>query len=207
MASRYLPAEGQLGGDWYDVFLLPEQRLGVVIGDVIGHGLSSAIVMGRMRSALRAYALEFPDPADVLTRLNAKFCHFEPDAMATVLYAVADPPYAELKVSRAGHPAPILLDGTPALAGPPDVPIGLNIDRPRHTETLRLPAELPMLMFTDGLVERRDGEETKHNLRRLAELDAGTAEEVCSRVIQTMFEESGPEDDAALIVLRRTTSA
>lgn len=204
MASRYLPAEGQLGGDWYDVFLLPDDRLGLVIGDVIGHGLESAIVMGRMRSALRAYALEFPDPADVLTRLNAKFCHFEPDAMATVLYAVAEPPYAELSISRAGHPAPILLDGSPAMSQDPDLPIGLKVDQPRHSECLRLPPDVPMLMFTDGLVERRSARDTRHNLQALADLGIGSAEDVCARAIRTMFDDAGPEDDAALIVVRRT---
>lgn len=207
MASRYLPAEGQLGGDWYDVFLLPEGRLGIVIGDVVGHGLEPAVVMGRMRSALRAYALEFADPADALTRLNSTFCYFEPEAMATVLYAVADPPYAELRVSRAGHPRPLLLDSSGALSKQPDLPIGLPVDRPRHTETLRLPLDVPLIMYTDGLVERRSSQETRRNIRAMANLEPGSGDPVCAQAIQTMFDTSGPEDDAAMVVLRRVSAS
>jgi sigma-B regulation protein RsbU (phosphoserine phosphatase) len=79
-----------VGGDWYDVFHLPSGRLGVVIGDVAGRGLSATVVMGRLRSALRAYALEFDNPAEVLAKLDRKVQHFEPRIMATVSYAVIE---------------------------------------------------------------------------------------------------------------------
>ncbi len=88
MAVRYVPGAGVVGGDWYDVFTLPDGQLGVVIGDVAGSGLAAAVIMGRMRSALRAYALETADPAAVLAKLDAKMQHFEPGAVATVAYAV-----------------------------------------------------------------------------------------------------------------------
>src|SRR5690348_8842557 len=92
VAARYVPgAELGVGGDWYDLFTLPSGHTGVTIGDVAGNGLHAAIVMGRIRSALRAYALETTDPADVLTRLDRKMQLFEPDALATVIYAVLDP--------------------------------------------------------------------------------------------------------------------
>jgi len=78
LAARYVPGKGVVGGDWYDVFTLPSGQLGVVIGDVTGSGLQAAVIMGRMRSALRAYALETPDPATVLAKLDAKMQHFEP---------------------------------------------------------------------------------------------------------------------------------
>src|SRR5213076_2919679 len=85
MAARYVPGTGKVGGDWYDVFPLPSGGVCAVIGDVAGTGLQAAVIMGRIRSALRAYALEAADPADVLDRLDRKMRHFEPDAMATVL--------------------------------------------------------------------------------------------------------------------------
>ena len=89
VAARYVPgADIGVGGDWYDLFTLPSGNVGITIGDIAGSGLRAAVVMGRIRSALRAYAMETDDPADVLTRLDRKVQRFEPDAMATVVYAV-----------------------------------------------------------------------------------------------------------------------
>ncbi len=99
VAVRYLPAEGDLGGDWYDVFTLPNGKVGFVMGDVEGHGLRAAVAMGRLRSALRAYALDYDDPAEVLHRLDRKLCYFESDISATVVYAVSEPPFDVVTVS------------------------------------------------------------------------------------------------------------
>ncbi len=107
IASRYVPGSGIVGGDWYDVFVLPSGELGVVIGDVAGSACR-AIVMGRMRSALRAYALETTDPAEVLDRLDRKMQHFEPRALATVLYAVIDPALDWAHIASAGHLPPVV---------------------------------------------------------------------------------------------------
>ena len=101
LAVRYLPAEGDLGGDWYDIFTLPDGAVGIVMGDVEGHGLRSAVAMGRLRSALRAYALDYDDPAEVLHRLDRKLCYFEGDISATVVYAVSRPPYETIVLSNA----------------------------------------------------------------------------------------------------------
>ncbi|MPY85954.1 MAG: SpoIIE family protein phosphatase, partial [Actinophytocola sp.] len=91
LAARYVPGgEAGVGGDWYDVFTLPSGRLGVVIGDVVSHGLRAAVIMGRMRSALRAYALETEDPAVVLEKLDRETGNFEPGVMATVGFAIYD---------------------------------------------------------------------------------------------------------------------
>ena len=111
MAARYIPGSGAVGGDWYDVFTLPSGQLCVTVGDVAGSGLPAAVIMGRMRSALRAYALETTDPAEVLGRLDRKMQHFEPDALATVLYAVIEPGLDQMHVGPgrafpAGHRAP-----------------------------------------------------------------------------------------------------
>src|SRR5580700_7719114 len=126
MAGRYIPGDGAVGGDWYDVFTLPTGELCVVIGDVAGSGLPAAVIMGRMRSALRAYALETRDPAEVLSRLDRKMQHFEPDAMATVLYAVFDQSLDQMHVSLAGHFPPVIArSGQPAEVA--DIPTGLMI--------------------------------------------------------------------------------
>ncbi|HEY7274460.1 MAG TPA: SpoIIE family protein phosphatase, partial [Trebonia sp.] len=108
LAARYVPGSGNVGGDWYDVFLLPDGKLGVVIGDVAGSGLSAAVVMGRMRSTLRAYILQAADPAAALRMLDRKMQYFEPDAMATVLYGLYTPGTGELTYSTAGHLPPVL---------------------------------------------------------------------------------------------------
>jgi len=109
VAARYVPGSGQVGGDWYDTFVLPSGELGLVVGDVAGSGLGAAVIMGRIRSALRAYALEFPGPADVLGKLDRKMQYFEEnDVMATVSYAVLDPDSGQLRVCSAGHLPPVI---------------------------------------------------------------------------------------------------
>src|SRR6266851_1023882 len=90
IAARHVAGQGVVGGDWYDVFQLPTGELGVAIGDVAGSGLEAAVIMGRVRSALRSYALDTRDPAEVLARLDRKMQHFEPDSIATVMYGVFD---------------------------------------------------------------------------------------------------------------------
>ncbi|WP_344681149.1 GAF domain-containing SpoIIE family protein phosphatase, partial [Saccharopolyspora taberi] len=157
--ARYVPgADPRIGGDWYDVFRLPSGHVGIVIGDVAGSGLAAAVVMGRLRSALRAYALETRDPAEVLHKLDRKVTHFEPGAMATVGYSVYDPSTFRLRVSLAGHLAPVV--GAPGrrarlAALPVDPPVGLGVTRHRRTGTVDVPPGGVVCFCTDGLVERR----------------------------------------------------
>ena len=108
LAARYVAGSGAVGGDWYDVFVLPDGKLGVVVGDVAGSGLEAAVIMGRMRSALRAYVLETPDPATALRMMDRKIQYFEPNAMATVLYGLYTPGTGDFTVSSAGHLPPVL---------------------------------------------------------------------------------------------------
>ena len=205
IAARYVPGDGQVGGDWYDVFTLPSGELCLVMGDVAGSGLEAAVIMGRMRSALRAYALETPDPADVLTRLDRKMQHFEPEAMATVLYAVLNPTAGQVRISVAGHFPPIVTaPGQQAaladIAG--DVPIGVADRWHRHATTLRLVPGATLCFFTDGLVERRD----KPLDDRIAQLgravSAGPPESVCASVMRALIGDEQVGDDVALLVLR-----
>jgi sigma-B regulation protein RsbU (phosphoserine phosphatase) len=206
MAARYRPGKATVGGDWYDVFTLPSGEVGIVMGDVAGHGLPAAGVMGRMRTALRAYALETSDPAEVLRRLNRKIQHFEPDATATVLYAVCDPGLSRIRVSSAGHWPPVLaLPGCAArpLDVPPDVLIGVGDGNSRRATCVMLPPGALLCFYTDGLVERRDSS-VPSGISRLCEaVYAGPPEKVGAAVMSALLGREPAEDDVALLLLRR----
>jgi phosphoserine phosphatase RsbU/P len=208
LAGRYIPAQGQLGGDWYDVFTLPGGRLGFVMGDVAGHGLAAATVMGRLRSALRAYALEYEDPATVLARLDAKITHFEAGVFATVLYGVTQDPFEEFVFSSAGHLRPLVI----GQRGPADfadihvdLPLGVGLDYPRSSTKVAMGHGDALMMFTDGLIERRPPADQHAGLGALlVSVGSGDAETLCNVAIEAMFGHAAPEDDAALLVIRRT---
>jgi anti-sigma regulatory factor (Ser/Thr protein kinase) len=207
LAGRYLPAgEGGVGGDWYDVFSLPSGRIGVVMGDVIGRGLAAAVVMGRLRSALRAYALDEAEPHKVLERLDRKLQHFEAGQMTTVLYAVLDPRLISFDVSSAGHPLPMLaLPGaTPnTIDARIDPPLGVAPGLSRRTSSIDVPDGALLAFFTDGLVERRN-EPLEQGLERLsAALKGESAERSCTSAVNAMIGGDALHDDAALLVLRR----
>jgi len=207
MAARYVPGHDfGIGGDWYDVFALPSGWLGVVIGDVSGHGLASAVVMGRVRSALRAYALISDDPAEVLTLLDRKVHHFETGNLTTALYAMISPDRTAVHISLAGHLPPILAaPGQPA--GVPYIPVGppLGIGRParvRTTTIIDFPPGAVLVSYTDGLVEHR-GEIIDVGIKRLADaIRPDAAEAVCDAIMASTGTER-PTDDIAVLVVRR----
>ncbi|MTD59451.1 ATP-binding SpoIIE family protein phosphatase [Amycolatopsis pithecellobii] len=206
-AARYVPGGlSNFAGDWYDVFPLPNGWLGIVIGDVVGHDLPAAVVMGRLRSALRAYSLETTNPADVLTRLDRKAQHFEPGMMATVLYGTLEPNFDRLNLSSAGHLAPMLArsGGQADFADLTiDPPIGAVRDARRHSVSIELPPGMLVCLYTDGLVERRRKpiDEGLEQLR--STVTARSAEDVCAVAMATLIGDSVPEDDVALLVFRR----
>jgi sigma-B regulation protein RsbU (phosphoserine phosphatase) len=206
MAGRYVPGSGVVGGDWYDAFILPSGELCVVMGDVAGSGLPAAVIMGRMRSALRAYALETPDPAEVLRRLDRKMQHFEPDALATVLYAVFDPGLDQVRVCLAGHFPPVIaLPGQPAeLASiATGLMIGVSPDAPRRVTTLPVPAGALLCFYTDGLIER-PGQLIDDGLERLRRVVvAQPPEAVCAEVMGELVGSEPARDDIALLIVRR----
>ncbi|MEU8300321.1 GAF domain-containing SpoIIE family protein phosphatase [Micromonospora sp. NPDC048909] len=208
VAARYVPgAAVGVGGDWYDLFALPSGQIGFAIGDVAGHGLRAAVVMGRIRSALRAYALETDDPADVLTRLDRKVQLFEPDVMATVLYAVLDPSTGSLTLSSAGHLPPVLTEPdepSRLIAVAPDLPLGAYRSARRHNTPASLPPGGCLFLYTDGLVERRtrpldDGVE----LLRAA-LTCAPADTMCTTAMAALLDEAAATDDVAVLAVRRT---
>jgi sigma-B regulation protein RsbU (phosphoserine phosphatase) len=205
LAVRYVPGEGSVGGDWYDIFPLPSGQLCAVIGDVAGSGLPAAVIMGRMRSTVRAYAMETADPAEILTRLDAKMQHFEPGALATVLCAVFDSDLEKVRISTAGHLPPILVrPGQPAAAAdvPPDLMIGVGDTGCRRVTTLDTPPGTTICLFTDGLVERRDSPLDDEIGVLCSALSARTAEGVCTAAMAAMARKA-PADDIALLVITR----
>jgi phosphoserine phosphatase RsbU/P len=220
LAARYVTGSGNVGGDWYDVFLLPDGRLGVAVGDVAGSGLGAAVIMGRMRSALRAYVLETKDPGAVLRLLDRNVQYFDPDAMATVLYGLYTPETGEFTFSSAGHLPPVLAtaDGCPAGMLPvrPDPPIGTADDLVRSSATAVIPPGALLCCFTDGLVERRD-EAIDLGIGRVAaaldQLIAGganhggmlvpLAEDACAAVMRNLVGSAPAQDDIALLMLHR----
>jgi anti-anti-sigma factor len=206
MAARYVPGSGHVGGDWYDVFVLPSGEVGVVIGDVAGTGLNAAVIMGRMRSALRAYALQSTDPAEVLDRLDYKMRYFEPQAMATVLYAVFTPSLDQVNISCSGHLPPLVaVPGQPTIPVEvfPDLLIGVPGTAPRRTKTVTVPADGLLCLYTDGLVERRDRPIDDGIARLSAALTATDPETGCALVMGRMADYIAHEDDVALLLLRR----
>jgi sigma-B regulation protein RsbU (phosphoserine phosphatase) len=206
MAARYIPGTGGVGGDWYDVFVLPSGQLCVVIGDVAGSGLPAAVIMGRMRSALRAYALETRDPSEVLGRLERKMLHFEPDALATVLYAVIDPPLDLMHVCLAGHLPPVMArSGQPAeviqVAGGAMIGIGAGAQRP--VTAVPVPPGALLCFYTDGLIER-PGRVIDDGLAQLCRaMTAAPPETACAAVMAALVGSEPSRDDVALLMARR----
>ncbi|MDI3385057.1 SpoIIE family protein phosphatase [Streptomyces sp. B-S-A8] len=217
VAHRYLPAQGGVGGDWFDVIPLPGARVALVVGDVVGHGLHAAATMGRLRTAVHNFsALDLP-PDELLTHLDELVADIDteeateseaPDVTgATCLYAIYDPSDGVCTVARAGHLGPALVhpDGSVAF---PDVPVspplGLSAGLPIETATLRLPAGSRLVLFTDGLVERRD-RDIDTGLGLLSDALAGhpgrDPEATCTAVVDALRPEH-PLDDIALLVAR-----
>jgi PAS domain S-box-containing protein len=210
VAARYLPAaaEAEVGGDWYDVLPTPSGGVGLVMGDVAGKGLAAASMVGRMRSALRAYALEGHPPGRVVEQLNRLLWTEEEHAqMATLLYVVVDPVSERLQWVNAGHPPPLLVsDGGPPrfLEGGSSVPLGV-LPFPEFEEvTAELEPGTTVVLYTDGLVER-PGEHIDIGLDRLCDAVRGAPtdpQELCDTVLGELVPESGAPDDVALLTLR-----
>ncbi|WP_327001965.1 SpoIIE family protein phosphatase [Dactylosporangium sp. NBC_01737] len=206
VAVRYVPgAQVGVGGDWYDVFDLPSGHVGIVIGDVAGSGLHAAVVMGRIRSALRAYAMETDDPADVLTRLDRKVQRFEPDAMATAVYAVLDPTLSTVTMSNAGHLPPVMTGpDRPGhlLSLSPDLPLGAYRGAERRGTRMPLEPGQGLFLYTDGLVERRDRGIIAGLQRMVGALSPGTADATCNAAM-ALLDNTAPTDDVAVLAVRR----
>jgi sigma-B regulation protein RsbU (phosphoserine phosphatase) len=211
LAARYVAAEDRsVGGDWYDLFTSPAGALWIVVGDVAGHGLESAVVMGRVRSALRAYSLIDASPERVLDLVDRKVTHFEIGTMVTVACAVLDPPFDTMSLAVAGHPPPVIaVPGSQASLAEVDVspPIGANLGSPRRSTTISVTPGTVVAFYTDGLIERR-GESLDVGLGRLrGAVRPGAPNSVARDIMRDLLRDVVPRDDIALVVMRRTLPA
>ncbi|MGW7195909.1 SpoIIE family protein phosphatase [Streptomyces chryseus] len=224
LAYRYLPTDdlSGVGGDWFDVIPLSGTRVGLVVGDVVGHGLQAAATMGRLRTTVRAFAQMDLAPDELLTRLDdlvgqsaeeqwgelgSRGGAFEDVTTgATCLYAVYDPVSRRCVMARAGHLPPAIVhpDGTltyPDLpAGPP---LGLG-GLPFESMEIELPVGSLLALFTDGLVEARD-RDIDHGLQTLGEVLAdrdASLEELCDRAVARLLPDGTTADDTALLLVR-----
>jgi anti-sigma regulatory factor (Ser/Thr protein kinase) len=206
VAVRYLPARDEVGGDWYDVVDLPGGLVGVAIGDVAGHGVRAAALMGQLRTALRAYALDGYPPGEALKRLDRLLHTVRGEGMATAAYAVVDPLTGTVRIASAGHLPPIVVSGSGearVLEVVPAPPLGtLPFGTYLETETTVGPGEALML-YTDGLVERRREPLTAgiERLRAHANVVA-SADMLCERVLRRLTPAEGADDDVAMVVVR-----
>lgn len=212
IAVRYEPALDELdvGGDWYDVFELDGNRLGIVVGDVVGNGVPAAAVMGQLKSALKAIASIVDDPADVLVRLD-HYATYEPGAVATtVCYGVLDRTTRMLRYCCAGHPAPALVeaDGTARFLGDGrSFPIGASPSRTpwaRHSGEVVLATDAVLFLYTDGLIERRRRglDEGMDQLRAALVAHRSLPIEEMADTLLDRLDPSNRRDDTALMCLR-----
>lgn len=212
IAVRYLPAlDGPaVGGDWYDAILLPDGRLGLAIGDVTGHGAAAAVVMGQLRTALRAYALEGLSPAGVASRLNALALSLGENALATFVYIVLEPNLTSGKYVNAGHPPPVVVSqsGAKKLGGRSSTPAGASAGATFDERGVELDPGDALCLYSDGLVEQRGANfaEREDALLRALGQPAG-AEVLCERALAALRPDGPAEDDVALLILRTLASS
>ena len=217
VAVRYEPAahEAQVGGDWHDAFVTTSGLLTLAIGDVSGHDQMAAAAMGQVRNLLRGLAFDSADsPAVLLSRLDAALRGLQLDTLATAVLAQVEQSPADrtrgvrrLRWSSAGHLPPMLRtpDGqVRVLTTPPDVLLGVDAGTERSERVAELVDGATLLLYTDGLVERRDTvlDDGIDDLRRVfAAVGGGCPEEVCDGIIAAVRDDDH-EDDVALLVLR-----
>ncbi|HVT65855.1 MAG TPA: PP2C family protein-serine/threonine phosphatase [Mycobacteriales bacterium] len=216
IAARYLPgsAAQEVGGDWYDLFELEGDHIGIAVGDVLGHDIEAAVLMSRVQTALRAHAIAGEQPAQVLDRLDNLVTSLNTDRLVTVFYGVLGPAGADgerqLVFANAGHPPPLLHvtgggvveldDAASMLLGAP----ALN-EAPRDQQSVPIRAGSTLLLYTDGLVEI-PGESLTDLIADLklamsSSAQRGTTNEVCDQLLATMRPEA-LRDDVAMLVVR-----
>jgi len=206
VAARYLPSRDEVGGDWYDVIELPRGLLGVAIGDVVGHGIRAAALMGQLRTALRAYAQEGHGPGAALELVDRFVQEMGDAVMATAAYALLDTSTGKVRFASAGHLPPIVFGGVEprVLEFSPSAPLGAFPygSCPEHEFTLS--GGETLVLYTDGLVERR-GVCVTDGIERLCGVlsEATSAEEACLLAMDQLVPHVGAGDDVAIVALHR----
>ncbi|GAA3086652.1 hypothetical protein GCM10017562_65960 [Streptomyces roseofulvus] len=214
-ASRYLPAGSRagVGGDWYDVIPLSGARVALVVGDVVGHGLRAAATMGRLRTAVRAFAdIDLmPDELlthldDVVIRMQREESPDEGETSATCLYAVYDPVSRRCSLASAGHVPPTVVTPSEISEALPEVPIGPPLGLgglPFETAEFELPEDSLLVLHTDGLIagRARDVDQGLATLHDVLTSAPDSLEEICDRLLAALLP-GRPADDVALLVAR-----
>ncbi len=208
-AAKYMPGGrgADVGGDWFDAVALDGGRLGLAMGDVVGHGIGAAALMGQLRNALRAYAFDGNEPGAVVEKLDRLLQNLEAGKMATLLYMVIEPDLGSLTFASAGHLPPLIVgpDGEASyIEGGRSLPLGVmpSIDYPEATVAIE-PGSM-ILLYTDGLVEER-GVSIDAGLDALREAAAGgpsDPEQLCEHVVSKLLAHRPATDDIAVLALR-----
>lgn len=206
VAAFYSPAGGQeAGGDFFELLTLRDGLVAAFVGDVMGRGLDAAAAMAEVRAAVRAYAVEDPDPASVTTRVDGYFAALDVPQLVTMLYLLLDPATGEVVIGNAGHLAPLLVSGdtcdpVPTALG---VPFGATGGTRRSTRLQLQPGE-GFVCFTDGLVERRDRDiDLGIEAVRLAVTGGGTSDDLVRRAVATAGG-ARLDDDVTVLAVRRS---
>jgi len=205
--GRYLPATRgvHVGGDWYDIVDRPDGTVAFAVGDIAGHGLQAAAAMGQVRSAWRALALSMTEPNAILTSLDRFAGSVDGAFFSTILTLLLDPSRGELRYASAGHPPALVIEpdgSTRFLEGGRSVPLGLPFDLPRPQAQERLGPGSILVVYTDGLIERRE-EPLDRGLERLAEMAsrvrAGSLTEISDGLLEIVADDR--HDDVALLTI------
>ncbi|MEU0335130.1 GAF domain-containing SpoIIE family protein phosphatase [Streptomyces sp. NPDC006193] len=213
LAARYLPATHGLniGGDWYDAFPQPDGSVLAVIGDVTGHGLRAAVIMGQLRTALRAYAVEGNGPARILTLLHRMLRHQLPELYATCAIARFTPGEAGVVWAGAGHPPAVArgpLGEVRVLDAKPGIMLGVPVPYEYEEHTVELPVGSTLALYTDGLVERRSAgidagiDRLAQAMGALGAADLEDLDTAADSLLKPMLHDSEHDDDICLLLCR-----
>jgi serine/threonine-protein kinase RsbW len=208
-AARYLPGEAgvDVGGDWYDAFVLADGRVALVVGDVVGKGVQAAATMGQLRNSLRAFASEHDDPGEVVRRLSGMVDALSEAPFATLAYLVVDLQTRRCRYVVAGHPPPLVVHATGTaeyLDGGRSLPLGVDGDAPVDVAETTLEAGATIVLYTDGLVERRDAslDVGLELVRKTAGSVKASPDTLIDHVLRGVFDDVEREDDVAMLVVR-----
>ncbi|MES4890005.1 GAF domain-containing SpoIIE family protein phosphatase [Streptomyces sp. NPDC096012] len=217
LAARYLPATHGLniGGDWYDAFPQPDGSVLTVIGDVTGHGLRAAVIMGQLRTALRAYAVEGNGPARILTLLHRMLRHQQPELYATCAIARFTPGEPGVVWAAAGHPPPLTRGPggeVRVLDVKPGIMLGVPVPYEYEEQSVELPAGSTLALYTDGLVERRSAgidagiDRLAQAMGALGAAELEDLETAADSLLKPMLQDSEHDDDICLLLCRTAES-
>jgi serine phosphatase RsbU (regulator of sigma subunit) len=214
LGARYVAAVEwtEAGGDWYEAIAVPSGEVGLLVGDVVGHGVHAAAVMGQLRAAARAYALEGMAPAELLTRLSRYADEVEGALAATAAYVLLDPVTGRGRFACAGHPPPLVLPAAGPGAFADEAVRGAVLGMVEGTcpeAALEVEPGGTLVLYSDGAVEQRDRpiDAGMRSLREASEAarDAGAgADALCARILERLFAGAPPDDDVVLLAARRT---